>query len=256
MRQSKDVPTNHHMVSIGSGGESLGDKLLEWGKKVFNVTINEFYGQTEANLLVGNCSVVMPVKNGSMGKPIPGHIVEILDDAGNKVPQGTIGNIALKTPDPVVFLRYWNNEKATQKKYIGQWLLTGDLGKVDNDGYMWYVGRDDDIINSSGYRIGPSEIEHCLLRHDSVAMCGVVGVPDEIRGEIVKAYIVLKENVQVSEALRVEIQDHVKTNLAAYEYPRQIEFISSLPMTTTGKIIRKELRRMHQQQLDEQKRNK
>ncbi|EFA80205.1 putative acetyl-CoA synthetase [Heterostelium album PN500] len=256
MRQVHDLPVNTKMISIGSGGESLGDQLLDFGRRVFNVTINEFYGQTEANLLVGNCSLMMPVKNGSMGKPIPGHRVAIVSDEGELLPQGVVGNIALETPDPVVFLRYWNNDSATQAKYKGRWLLTGDLGKVDKDGYYWYVGRDDDIINSSGYRIGPSEIEHCILRHDAVAMCGVVGVPDEIRGEVVKAYIVLKESVKSEysnkeslDQLKSDIQKMVRDNLAAYEYPRLIEFIDSLPMTTTGKIVRKDLRELHSKSL-------
>nr|AOE43159.1 putative acetyl-CoA synthetase [Coremiostelium polycephalum] len=245
MRQSK-LPTNHKIASIGSGGESLGDQLLEWGKETFGTTINEFYGQTEANLIVGNCSAIMDVKPGSMGRPIPGHKVDIIDENGNTLPTGSIGNIALKKPDPVIFLRYWKNEKATKKKYINDWLVTGDLGKKDSDGYIWYSSRDDDLINSSGYRIGPGEIEHCLLRHKAVALSGVIGVPDEIRGEIVKAYIVLKPGVEPTEELKLEIQNFVKTQLAAHEYPRLIEFIESLPMTTTGKIMRKDLREKHQ----------
>jgi len=247
MRLNSSVPKNTNILSIGSGGESLGDRLLEWGKETFGgITINEFYGQTEANLIVGNCSAIMPVKAGSMGKSIPGHRVEIIDKDGNILPPNTIGEIALSIPDPVVFLRYWNNEKATKSKFISdKWLLTGDLGKRDNDGYLWYVSRDDDIINSSGYRIGPSEIEHCLLRLPYVLMSAAVGIPDPIRGEIVKAFIVLKDNCKPTKELELEIQNFVKTNLAAHEYPREIEFIDQLPMTTTGKIIRKDLRLRH-----------
>ncbi|GAM19876.1 hypothetical protein SAMD00019534_030510 [Acytostelium subglobosum LB1] len=246
MRQTELAPYKH-MVSIGSGGESLGDQLLEWGRKVFNVTINEFYGQTEANLLVGNCSAIMPTKNGSMGRIMPGHTVAVLDGEGNPLPANTVGNISLKSPDPVMFLRYWNNDEATKSKFVGPWLMTGDLGRMDRDGYLWYVGRDDDIINSSGYRIGPTEIENCILKHSAVAMCGVIGAPDELRGEVVKAYIVLKDGVTGSDSLKSEIQELVKKNLAAYEYPRLVEFIQSLPMTNTGKIMRKELRHHHEQ---------
>nr|AOE43157.1 putative acetyl-CoA synthetase [Cavenderia deminutiva] len=247
MRQQQDrLAPNSHIISVGSGGESLGDQLLEFGRKTFGgTTINEFYGQTEANLLVGNGSPLMPVKLGSMGRAIPGHRVEIVDDSGKVLPTGNVGNIALSTPDPVVFLRYWNNPKATKDKYVGQWLLTGDLGKKDEDGYFWYVGRDDDIINSSGYRIGPSEIEHSLIGHKAVAMAAVIGVPDELRGEVVKAYIVLNSNYKPSTALENEIKEYVKVNLAAHEYPRLLEFVDSLPMTTTGKIIRRELRERH-----------
>ncbi|KAM9966267.1 hypothetical protein ACTFIR_006472 [Dictyostelium discoideum] len=241
--QLKLTPVN--MTSIGSGGESLGEKLLQWGKEQFNVEIAEFYGQTEANLLVGNCPSVFPIKNGSIGKPIPGHIVEIIDSNGTILPIDQVGDIALKTPDPVAFLTYWNNDKAAKKKMNGDWLVTGDLGRKDSDGYIWYVGRDDDIINSSGYRIGPSEIENCLLKHPSVSNVGVVGVPDEIRGEIVKAFIVLNPSYSKSDQLKKDIQNYVKTILSAHEYPREIEFINELPTTTTGKIIRKDLRSLH-----------
>ncbi|KAN0015674.1 hypothetical protein ACTFIU_008417 [Dictyostelium citrinum] len=239
----KETPVN--MTSIGSGGESLGEKLLHWGKEQFNVEIAEFYGQTEANLLVGNCPSVFPIKNGSIGKPIPGHVVEIIDSNANILPVGQVGDIALKTPDPVSFLTYWNNDQAAKKKMNGDWLVTGDLGRKDSDGYIWYVGRDDDIINSSGYRIGPSEIENCLLKHPSVSNVGVVGVPDEIRGEIVKAFIVLNPSYSQSDQLKKDIQNYVKTILSAHEYPREIEFINDLPTTTTGKIIRKDLRLLH-----------
>eukprot|EP01112_Ceratiomyxa_fruticulosa_P009292 TRINITY_DN2421_c0_g1_i3.p1 TRINITY_DN2421_c0_g1~~TRINITY_DN2421_c0_g1_i3.p1 ORF type:complete len:646 (-),score=143.66 TRINITY_DN2421_c0_g1_i3:119-2056(-) len=253
MRQHPDLPKSTHLYSIGSGGESLGDQLLHWGKETFGVTINEFYGQTEANLLVGSCSKIMPIKSGSMGRAIPGHTVEVISPDGEILPPNEVGSIAVKTPDPVVFLRYWNNEKATKAKFVNEWLVTGDLGKKDEDGYFWYVGRDDDIINSSGYRIGPSEIENCLLKHPSISMAAAIGAPDALRGEVVKAFIVLRPGVQPSQPLQEEIQNFVKHRLAAHEYPRQLEFVTELPMTTTGKIIRRTLRDREVQKIKEKK---
>ena len=229
--------------SIGSGGETLGEELLEWGKSTFGVTINEFYGQTEVNLVVGNCAQIMPVKPGSMGRAIPGHIVEIVDDDGNILPRGIVGHVAVKKPDPVMFLEYWKNRSATEGKFVGDWCLTGDTARMDKEDYLWFVGRQDDLITSSGYRIGPGEIEDCLLKHPAVAMAAVVGIPDDIRTEVVKAFIVLKPEITADETLENEIKNFVRHRLAAHEYPRLIEFIASLPMTATGKIIRKDLRR-------------
>jgi acetyl-CoA synthetase len=228
--------------SVGSGGETLGEELLDWGKSVLGITINEFYGQTEANLVVGNCAQLMPVKPGSMGRTIPGHVVEIVDDVGNVLPRGTAGHIAVRRPDPVMFLAYWMNRSATDRKFAGDWCLTGDTARQDEDGYLWFIGRQDDLITSSGYRIGPGEIEDCLLKHPAVAMAGVVGVPDDIRTETVKAFIVLKPEAKAGEALERDIKNFVRYKLAAHEYPRLIEFVESLPMTATGKIIRKDLR--------------
>jgi acetyl-CoA synthetase len=220
----------------------LGQELLEWGRRVLGVDINEFYGQTEANLVVGNCADLMPIRPGSMGRPIPGHRVEIVDDAGQLLPVGATGNIAIQRPDPVMFLEYWRKPEATAAKFVGDWCLTGDMGKKDADGYLWFVGRQDDLIISAGYRIGPGEIEDCLIRHPAIAMAAVVGVPDPIRTEIVKAFIVLKPGEVRNSALEADIKAFVRTRLAAHEYPREIEFIKTLPMTATGKIIRRELR--------------
>jgi acetyl-CoA synthetase len=245
MRQVKDPRKryDYRMRTIGSGGETLGEELLDWGRRVMDLEINEFYGQTEVNLVVGNCSEIMPIRRGSMGKPIPGHRVEVVDAEGRVVPPGTVGEIAVLRPDPVMFLNYWQNEQATREKFIGDWSLTGDLGKKDEDGYLWYVARKDDIITCSGYRIGPAEIEDCLIKHPSVAMSAVIGTPDPVRTEIVKAFIVLKSGEQATEDLASAIKEFVKTRLAAHEYPREIEFVAELPMTNTGKIIRGELRR-------------
>ncbi len=177
-----------------------------------------------------------------MGRAMPGHFVEIVDEEGNPVPPGTTGTIAVKAPDPVFFLRYWNKPEATREKFLNGWLLTGDTGVRDEDGYFWFHGRNDDVIISGGYRIGPTEIEECLMAHPAVALVAVVGAPDPVRGEIVKAFIVPREGVTVDESLRTDVQAFVKARLSAHEYPRQIVFRDSLPLTITGKIRRKDLR--------------
>ena len=249
MRQVKD-PQNRHsyaMRSIGSGGETLGEELLDWGREVMGLTINEFYGQTECNLIVGCCAEIMEIRPGSMGCAIPGHVVDVVDEAGNPVSQGTVGEIAVKRPDPVMFLGYWNNPDATRKKFVGDWLLTGDLAKKDGDGYFWFNGRRDDVITSAGYRIGPAEIEDCLMKHPAVAMAAVIGSPDEVRTEIVKAFIVPKAEVTPGPAVAEDIKNFVKTRLAAHEYPREVEFVKELPMTATGKIMRRELKKLELQ---------
>jgi acetyl-CoA synthetase len=195
--------------------------------------------------VVANCAAIMAPRPGSMGRPVPGHNVAILDDGGNVVPAGVDGEIGVRRPDPVMFLSYWNNPEATTKKFSGEWLLTGDRGRRDEERYLWFVGRGDDVITSGGYRMGPGEIEDCLMKHPAVALAAVVGIPDPLRPEIVKAFIVLKPGEAPSEALGTEIQTFVKKRLAAHEYPRLLEFIEALPMTATGKIMRRELRRRH-----------
>ena len=246
MRQVKNPRGryDYQMRTIGCGGETLGEELLQWGKEVMDLTINEFYGQTEVNLVLGNCSAVMEIKRGSMGRPIPGHRVEVVDADGKILPPGKIGEVAVCRPDPVMFLGYWDNPTASEEKFAGDWCLTGDLARKDEEGYFWFVGRKDDLISSAGYRIGPAEIEDCLIKHPAVSMAGVIGSPDEVRGEIVKAFIVLKPEVSPDPALKMDIQQFVKTRLAAHEYPRAIEFIDELPLTATGKIMRKDLRKM------------
>ncbi len=244
MRAVNDPASRHayRMRSVASGGETLGAELLEWGRQTFGLTINEFYGQTECNMLVSSSARFMPPKPGIMGRPAPGHEVAVIDGQGNRLPPHSLGLIAVRRPDPVMFLGYWNNPTATAAKFIGDWLITGDQGEMDEEGYIRFVGRDDDVITSAGYRIGPGEIEDCLIGHPAVRMAAVVGVPDPLRTEIVKAFIVLQDGVEVDDALVASIQEHVKTRLAAHEYPRAIAFLDSLPMTTTGKIIRRELR--------------
>jgi acetyl-CoA synthetase len=253
MRQVKEPRTRYDfkMRTIGCGGETLGEELLQWGKEVMGLTINEFYGQTEVNLVVGNCSEIMENKQGSMGRAIPGHRVEVVTEKGRVAPIGQVGEVAILRPDPVMFLGYWGNAKATEEKFIGDWSLTGDLARKDEQGYFWYVGRKDDLISSAGYRIGPAEIEDCLIKHPAVFMAGVIGAPDPVRGEIVKAFIVLKPDFSPTQVLKEEIQQFIKTRLAAHEYPREIEFLSELPLTATGKIMRKDLRKMEMERKPE-----
>jgi acetyl-CoA synthetase len=245
LRQVGDLKARGvHLRSIMSAGESLGAQLYEWAAQALGVQVNEMWGQTEFNYIVGNCSAIMPVKPGSMGKAYPGHRVEPVDEGGNVLGDGEIGELCAHRDDPVMFLGYWQREQATQDKYLGPWWSTGDVGYRDADGYLWFVGRKDDVISSAGHRIGPGEIEDCMLKHPAVAQAAAVGSPDELRGEIVKAFIVLAQDHAPSDALRQDIQDVVRRNLAAYEYPREIEFVSELPMTTTGKVRRIELRQL------------
>jgi acetyl-CoA synthetase len=241
------------MRSVASGGETLGSELLTWGIEVFGTTINEFYGQTECNMVVSSCEALEAPKFGSMGRAVPGHTVKIVNsETGVVQPDGTEGSIAVMAPDPVMFLGYWNNPEATEEKFVtgpeGRWLLTGDRGARDEDGRFHFLGRDDDVIGSAGYRIGPAEVENCLIGHEAVRLAGVVGKPDTIRGSVVAAYVILRDGFSPSDELAKEIADFVKMRLAAHEYPRVVRFIDEMPMTTTGKIIRGELRKMAEQE--------
>ncbi len=234
--------------SIMSAGEALGETVFAWCRDSLGVTVNEMFGQTEINYIVGNSHALWPAKPGSMGRPYPGHRVAVIDDDGNALPPGQIGDVAVNRfwrdgeKDPVFFLGYWKNDDATRAKYTGDWCRTGDLAKMDADGDLWYQGRADDVFKSASYRIGPSEIENCLVKHPAVANAAVVPSPDAERGNIVKAFIVLTAGFSPSKELEVEIQAHVRGKLAPYEYPKEIEFIDALPMTTTGKVQRRVLR--------------
>jgi acetyl-CoA synthetase len=228
--------------SIGSGGEALGAETYEWGKSALGVTINEFYGQTECNLVLASCAAIDVSRPGAIGKPVPGHAVAVIRPDGSQCAPGELGQIAVKRPDPVMFLEYWGKPEATRDKFIADWMTTGDQGITDADGYVQFIGRDDDVITSAGYRIGPTEIEDCLIRHPAVALAAVVGKPDAMRTEIVKAFIVLKSGHPASDALAADIQGFVRTRLSAHEYPREVAFIEQMPMTTTGKVIRRLLR--------------
>ncbi|MGO9045685.1 MAG: AMP-binding protein [Xanthobacteraceae bacterium] len=228
--------------AIYSGGESVGKELLEWGAEALKLPINEVFGQTECNLVLGSNASVMPIKPGSIGRAVPGHIAGIVDDAGQEQPPGSIGNIAFRSPDPVMMLQYWRNPEATRDKYANGWLITGDLGIRDEDGYFWFQGRADDVITSGGYRIGPAEIEDALARHPAVVMAAAIGVPDPVRTESIKAFVVLKEGFRPAPQLVDEIRGFVREHLARHEVPRDVEFVDALPMTTTGKILRRQLR--------------
>jgi acetyl-CoA synthetase len=245
MLRAVPKPRGRHDIklrSVGSGGEALGAETGEWGRSALGVTINEFYGQTECNLVIGSCASIGLARPGAMGKAIPGHTVAVIDAEGLPCKPGEIGQIAVQRPDPVMFLEYWGRPEATREKFIGDWMTTGDQGTIDGDGYFSFVGRDDDVITSASYRIGPGEIEDCLIKHPAVALAAVIGKPDPVRTEIVKAFIVLKAGFEGSDALAAEVRDFVRTRLSAHEYPREVSFIREMPMTTTGKIIRRLLR--------------
>ena len=206
--------------------------------------LNEQYGQTECDLVIGFSCEVMPIVRGAIGKAVPGHRVEILNPAGEVAGIGEVGEICVKGPDPVMFLGYWNNPEATAAKFAGQWLKTGDLGRKDADGHFWFTGRADDLIESGGYRIGPGEIEECLMKHPAVALVCVLGVPDPVRGQIVKAFIVPNPGFHPDAALEESIRAHVKGKLEAHAYPRAIQFLEEMPMTKTGKILKNKLKEL------------
>lgn len=244
MRQIPDPIRRYglDMRAILSGGESVGKELHEWAADALGAPINEMFGQTECNLVLGSNSSIMPVKPCALGRAVPGHIAGIVDDDGQPLPAGTIGNLAFCGPDPVMMLEYWRNPEATRSKFADGWLITGDLAQCDDDGYFWFHGRADDVITSAGYRIGPSEIEDALARHPAVVMAAVVGIPDPVRTEAIKAFVILREGIPPTPALVENVRDFVRNHLAKHEVPRDIEFVASLPMTTTGKILRRELR--------------
>lgn len=244
MRATPHDPTRHPLAlrTVASGGETLGAELLDWGRRVLGVAINEFYGQTEANMIVSSSAAIMTPRPGLMGRPVPGHDVAVLRADGGLAATHEIGDIAVRAGDPVMFLGYWNNPAATAAKFRGDWLVTGDQGVDEGDGWLRFVGRDDDVITSAGYRIGPGPIEDCLIRHPAVRAAAVIGKPDPQRTEVVAAFVVLRDGVRADASLEADLRDHVRTRLAAHEFPRVIRFVEELPTTTTGKIIRRALR--------------
>jgi len=247
LRLLKSVPdprAKYDLVlrTIGAAGESLGAETLEWVKRTLGITVNEFYGQTECNFVLSSSAAIGISRPGAIGRPVPGHRVAIVSEAGKELPVGEAGQIAIRRPDPVMFLGYWDDVGATERKFVGDWLLTGDIGRQDADGYVTFFGRDDDVITSSGYRIGPAEIEDCLIGHPAVQLAAAIGKPDPVRTEIVKAYVVLAPGFEPSQQLASEISEWVKLRLSMHEYPREVEFVPELPLTTTGKVIRRLLR--------------
>jgi acetyl-CoA synthetase len=251
MMKSVAEPRSRYALSLRSmmsAGESVGATVFAWCREALGITVNEMFGQTEMNYIVGNSQLRWPARPGSMGRPYPGHRVAVIDDAGKVLPAGTVGEVAIHRRDihgdldPIFFLGYWRNATATKNKFTGDWSRTGDLASADDDGYLWYQGRADDVFKAAGYRIGPSEIENCLVKHRAVANVAVVPKPDAERGAVVKAYVVLAAGFEGSPALVDELQKHVRGQLAPYEYPKEIEFIAELPMTTTGKVQRRVLR--------------
>ncbi|MEP7209158.1 MAG: AMP-binding protein [Casimicrobiaceae bacterium] len=251
MMKAYPRPRDHFDIglrSIMSAGEAVGTTVFEWARDGLGVTINEMFGQTEMNYIVGNSHRLWPAKPGSMGRPYPGHRIAVIDDAGTERPVDEVGEVAIHRvapdgqPDPVFFLEYFRNSEGTARKFTGDWCRTGDLARRDADGDLWYQGRTDDMFKSAGYRIGPSEIENCLVRHPAVANAAVVPSPDSTRGHVVKAFVVLAAGHAATAALEQDLQQHVRKYLAPYEYPREIEFIDALPMTTTGKVQRRVLR--------------
>jgi acetyl-CoA synthetase len=263
MMKAYPKPKQHFKLKLEammSAGEAVGDAVFAYCQEQLGVTVNEMFGQTEMNYVVGNCSCLWPARPGSMGKAYPGHRVAVIDDEGNECAVGVPGDVSVNRydihgdPDPIFFLGYWKKDEATRGKFTGDWCRTGDLARRDADGYLWYEGRADDVFKAAGYRIGPGEIENCLVKHAAVANAAVVPKPDKERGAVVKAYVVLAPDLiakrsmdirgksRFDQELTAQLQAHVKTMLAPYEYPKEIEFIDALPMTTTGKVQRRVLR--------------
>ncbi|MBA3592181.1 MAG: AMP-binding protein [Polaromonas sp.] len=268
MMKAYPQPRKHFKLKLRammSAGEAVGDAVFAYCRDELGVLVNEMFGQTEINYIVGNCSALWPARPGSMGKGYPGHRVAVINDEGNECAVGVAGDVAVnrfdihRHADPIFFLGYWKKEAATQAKFTGDWCRTGDLATRDADGYLWYQGRADDVFKAAGYRIGPGEIENCLVKHLAVANAAVVPKPDRERGALVKAYVVLAPDFIAARARRTgaegqfdaelvaELQNHVRGLLAPYEYPKEIEFIAALPMTTTGKVQRRVLRLQEEQ---------
>ena len=228
---------------ICTGGESLPGEVMRWAEDEFGIVCNEFYGLTEFNHMVGCAKVLFEPIPGSMGMAFPGRTVAIIDDDGNPQPDGVAGEVASWLPDdPTLFLGYWGEPGVPERMRIGNWLRSGDLAVRDENGYFWYQGRNDDLIKSAGYRIGPNEVEDALIDHPDVAEAAVVGKPDKDRGQIVMAYVRLMQGVAEDDETRARLRQHVRDNLATYKYPRVIEFVESFPLTSSGKIRRKQLR--------------
>lgn len=241
MLQNAKTPPGLQVKSVTSGGESLGEALHDWGTTELNAAINEVYGQTECNLVISANPALMTVKPDTMGLAVPGHEVAIIDETGTELPADALGEIAIRAPDPVMFLEYWNNPAATGKKFVNGWLCTGDLGRRDAAGYFRFESRSDDVITSAGYRIGPTEIENCLCAHPDVVMAAAIGVPDPVRTEVVKAFVVLREGAEW-DGLEATLIAHVRERVSPHVAPKMIQPLQTMPVTATGKIMRRSLR--------------
>ncbi len=231
---------------IISGGEPLPAAVLNWAEDELGVVCNEFYGLTEVNHLIGCCKTLYPARPGSMGLAYPGHGTTIVDGKGRELADGEVGEVVTRGDDATQFLGYWKDEAKSADLRLGGWLRTRDLALRDEDGYFWYRGRTDDLIKSAGYRIGPAEVEDCLARHPAIAEAAVIGSPDAERGAIVKAFVRLVAGTEGSPELTEELQAHVKSRLAAYKYPREIEYVDDMETTTSGKLNRKLLRELEE----------
>lgn len=246
MMRASDVDfTRTGLRAAFSGGEVLGESVAEWALEQLGIRVNEIYGQTEVNLIVGTCHAEFDCAPGSMGRPTPGFELELLNEFGEAVAPGEVGEICVRLPSPNAFLRYWNAPVKTDEKTAGGVIHTGDLARVDEAGDYWFSGRNDDLISTAGYRVGPGEIEDQILRHPAVEMVAVIGIPDDLRGEAIVAYVVTAAGVTADDALAREIQSEVKERLAFYQYPREVVFLDTLPTTPTGKIRRAQLRADH-----------
>lgn len=259
MKTLPDIRQSHNLAlrTISSGGEALGKETCLWAQQQLGASINEIYGQTECNLVLGTFGAKGIAKPGSIGKPVPGHKVALINDEGAVCKTGEVGEVAIQRPDPVMFLGYWHNDEATSEKFLGDWMLTGDQCYQDDEGYYHFVGRDDDIISTAGLRVGPSEIEDCLTAHEDVRLAACIGVPDALRGEIIKAYIVLSESgltrVGQVDDLFEQLRQHVKQHMAANLFPRAFEIVEEIPLTTTGKVIRRIFRQQARDEFEQRK---
>ena len=247
------VPGGRHDVALRSvftGGEPVGADVMAWAEETLGAAVNEIYGQTECNLVAGGCSMLLERRPGAIGVPIPGHVVDVVDDDGELAEPGGTGHIAVRQPDPVAMLSYWRRPEANAEKVVNGWLLTGDVGHKDEDGFLWFTGRADDVITCDGVQFGPGAIEECLTAHQDVALAAAIGVPDPSRGEVVKAFVVVREGSSAGSGLGGVLLALGRRGLPAHAAPQAIEFVENLPRTTTGKIMRRELRR---QEVDRQR---
>lgn len=247
-----DAGAGLSLRAIGCGGEPLGVELLDWGRAALGLTINEFYGQTECNLVAASNAALTPVKPGAIGPATPGFDLAILDGEGRVLPSGEIGEIAVRRDNASMFLGYWRRAEATAAKFRGDWMLTGDEGRLDEDGYLFFSARADDVITSAGYRVGPSEVEDCLMGHPAVAAAGVIGAPDPVKGEAVLAYVTLRPGAAGGPALAEALRERVKTRISPHVAPRMVRVVDALPMTATGKILRRALKQQHAEAAQQQ----